>query len=232
MSAHVRTRAASINYMSPPERVLSFVNQKGGVGKTTLAVNVAAEKARRGRRVLLLDADPQGSALDWQAQRGRQEHPPIISVVGFPRDTIHREIQQLGEGYDDVIIDAPGRIEAVARAVIMASDVVIIPVQPSPYDVWASADVLSLIEQSQVYKPDLIAAWVINRRIVGSSLGRDIKHQLSSHGPQLLESTVAQRVIYSEAAARGLAVHETDPQGIADSEIRDLTSELEVLTYG
>lgn len=209
------------------KRVTSFVNQKGGVGKTTLAVNVAAEKARRGRRVLLLDADPQGSALDWQAQRGRQEHPPLVSVVGFPRDTIHREIDQVGEGYDDIIIDAPGRVEAVARAVIMASDVVVIPVQPSPYDVWASADVLALLEQSQVYKPELESVWVINRKIVGTSIGRDIRAQLSDYGPQLLGATVAQRVIYSEAAARGLAVYESDPGGVADDEIREVTTELE-----
>ncbi len=210
-------------------RVTSFVNQKGGVGKTTLAVNVAAEKARRGRRVLLLDADPQGSALDWQAQRGRQEHSPLLSVVGFPRDTIHREIDQLGEGYDDIIIDAPGRIEAVARAVIMASDVVVIPVQPSPYDVWASADVLALLEQSQVYKPELESAWVINRKIVGTSIGRDIRAQLSEYGPRLLGATVAQRVIFSEAAARGLAVYESDPGGVADDEIREVTNELEAI---
>ncbi len=213
-------------------RVTSFVNQKGGVGKTTLAVNVAAEKARRGRRVLLLDADPQGSALDWQAQRGRQEHSPLLSVVGFPRDTIHREIDQLGEGYDDIIIDAPGRIEAVARAVIMASDVVVIPVQPSPYDVWASADVLALLEQSQVYKPELESAWVINRKIVGTSIGRDIRAQLSEYGPRLLGATVAQRVIFSEAAARGLAVYESDPGGVADDEIREVTNELEAINHG
>ncbi len=213
-------------------RVTSFVNQKGGVGKTTLAVNVAAEKARRGRRVLLLDADPQGSALDWQAQRGRQEHPPLVSVVGFPRDTIHREIDQLGEGYDDIIIDAPGRIEAVARAVILASDVVAIPVQPSPYDVWASADVLALLEMAQVYKPELESAWVINRKIVGTAIGRDIRAQLSEYGPRLLGATVAQRVIFSEAAARGLAVYETDPGGVADDEIREVTNELEAINHG
>lgn len=211
--------------------IYSFVNQKGGVGKTTLAIGVAAEQARRGARVLLIDADPQGSALDWQAQRGRLEHPPLLTVVGFPRDTIHREIDQLGSGYDTIVIDAPGRIEAVARAVIMASDVVVIPVQPSPYDVWASADVLALLEQSQVYKPELTAAWVINRKIVGTSIGRDIKTQLADYGPQLLEATVAQRIIFSEAAARGLAVHETDPGGIADTEIRDITTELEAITH-
>lgn len=207
--------------------ITALVNQKGGVGKTTLAVNVAAEKARRGRRVLLVDADPQGSALDWQAQRGRLEHPPLISVIGFPRDTLHREIAGLSDGYDDVIIDAPGRIEAVARAVIMAADLILIPVQPSPYDVWASEEVLKLLEQSRIYKPEIDAAWVINRKISGTSIGRDIRAQLSDYGPRLLESTVAQRVIYSEAAARGLAVHESDPGGIADKEIAAITTELE-----
>ncbi|WP_292981247.1 ParA family partition ATPase [Mycobacterium sp.] len=212
--------------------IYSFVNQKGGVGKTTLAVNVAAERARRGRKVLLVDADPQGSALDWQAQRGHIGHPPLVVVVGFPRDTIHREIDQLGDGYDDIVIDAPGRIESVARAVIMASDVVVIPVQPSPYDVWASADVLALLEQSQVYKPDLIAAWVINRRIVNTGIGRDIKTQLTDYSPTLLDATVAQRVIFSEAASRGLAVHEADPGGVADTEIREVSTELEELVNG
>lgn len=212
--------------------IYSFVNQKGGVGKTTLAVNVAAERARRGRRVLLIDADPQGSALDWQAQRGRMERASLIAVAGFPRDTIHREIDQLGAGYDDIVIDAPGRIEAVARAVIMACDLVVIPVQPSPYDIWASGDVLSLIEQSQVYKPELSAVWAINRRIVGTSIGRDINAQLRDHGPRLLEATVAQRVIFSESAARGLAVYEADPSGVAAAEIEALTTELEAITNG
>ncbi|MBU8834474.1 ParA family partition ATPase [Mycolicibacterium goodii] len=210
--------------------IYSFVNQKGGVGKTTLAVNVAAERARRGRRVLLIDADPQGSALDWQAQRGRMERGSLITVAGFPRETIHREIGQLGAGYDDIVIDAPGRIEAVARAVIMACDVVVIPVQPSPYDIWASGDVLSLIEQSQVYKPELSAVWAINRRIVGTSIGRDISAQLRDHGPRLLEATIAQRVIFSESAARGLAVYEADAGGVADTEIQALTTELEAIT--
>lgn len=212
--------------------IYAFVNQKGGVGKTTLAVNVAAERARRGRRVLLVDADVQGSALDWQAQRGSLEHPPIVTVAGFPRDTIHREIGQLGAGYDDVVIDAPPRVESTARAVIMAADVVVLPVQPSPYDVWASAETLALLQQSQVYKPELKAAWLINRRIVGSSIGRDIRKQLQDYGPQLLEATVAQRVIFSEAASRGLAVYEVDPGGVADDEIRSVTTELEEIGNG
>lgn len=212
--------------------IYSFVNQKGGVGKTTLAVNVAAERARRGRRVLLVDADPQGSASDWKAQRGHLNHPPLVNVIGCARDTIHREIDQLGEGYDDIVIDAPGRIEAVARAVIMASDLMVIPVQPSPYDVWAAADVLALLEQSQVYKPALIAAWVINRRIVNTGIGRDVKAQLTDYSPRLLEASVAQRVIFSDSAARGLAVHEADPGGVADTEIRAVTDELEAIANG
>ena len=82
-------------------------------------------------------------------------------------------------------------------------------------------------DPSQVYKPELESAWVINRKIVGTSIGRDIRAQLSDYGPRLLGATVAQRVIYSEAAARGLAVYESDPGGVADDEIRDVTNELE-----
>ncbi|MDX1887909.1 ParA family partition ATPase [Mycolicibacterium sp. 120270] len=213
-------------------KVWGFVNQKGGVGKTTLAVNHAAELARRGRRVLLIDGDSQGSALDWQAQRARMELAAIIAVVGFPRDTIHHEVEQHRGDYDDIVIDAPGRAESVARAVIVASDVVIIPVQPSPYDIWASGEVLALLEQSRVFRPELVAAWVINRRIVNTAIGRDIKSQLEGHGPRLLDATIAQRVIFSEAAARGLAVYEADPGSVADSEIQALTTELEAITNG
>ena len=207
--------------------IYGFLNQKGGVGKTTLAVNVAVQLARGGRRVLLVDADPQGSALDWAAQRARGEVPPVITVVAFPRDTLHREIGQLGVGFDDVVIDGPPRVEGLARSAILASDVVVIPVQPSPFDVWACAEVLGLIEQSVIYKPDLKSVFTINRRIVNTAIGRDVKAELRNHGPRLLDATVAQRVVFTEAAARGLAVSEADPGGVADDEVRQLTKELE-----
>ena len=104
---------------------VGFLNQKGGVGKTTLAVNVADVMARQIRRVLLVDADPQGSALGWAATRRGE---PMFAVAGLPRASIHKELPALAKGCDVVIVDGPLRVYDVARSAIMASDLVLTPV--------------------------------------------------------------------------------------------------------
>jgi hypothetical protein len=103
--------------------VLAFLNQKGGVGKTTLATNVATALAFQKQRVLFIDADQQGSALDWSAARKGEL---LFPVVGLPKDTLHREIPALGESYDWVIIDGPPRVYNVAKSAIAAADIVVI----------------------------------------------------------------------------------------------------------
>jgi chromosome partitioning protein len=122
--------------------IISFLNQKGGVGKTTLATSLADALARRKMRVLLVDADPQGSALDWSAAR---EGTPRFPVVGLPKKTIHTELPAIAEGYAAVVIDGPPRVYDLSRSCIMASDLVLIPVQPLPYDVWAANEIIDLI---------------------------------------------------------------------------------------
>jgi len=203
--------------------ILSFLNQKGGVGKTTLSVNLAASLARNGARVLLIDADPQGSALDWAAARAGE---PLFSVVGFPRPSIHKEIAQLGQGYDHIVIDGPPRVTELARSAIMAADVVVIPVQPSPYDIWAADEVVKLIEEARVYKDGLKAVFVVNRKIVNTAIGRDVGEALAAYPVPVLMASVTQRVIYAEAAAQGRAVHEVDEAGPAAAEIEAVRAEL------
>ena len=203
--------------------VISVLNQKGGVGKTTLSVNLAAELARRsGARVLLVDADPQGSALDWAAARTAD---PLISVVGFPRPSIHKEIEQIGYGYGFVVIDGPPRVTDLARSAIMAADLVLIPVQPSPYDIWAADEVVKLIEEANIYK-SLKSAFVVNRKIANTALGRDVSEALAAYSVPVLACTIGQRVIFAEAVAQGLAVFEVDPDGPAAQEIETLKNEL------
>lgn len=207
--------------------IIGMLNQKGGVGKTTLSVNLAASLARNGARVLLIDADPQGSALDWAAAR---ERDPLFSVVGLPRATIHKEIAQIGKDYDHVVIDGPPRVTDLARSAIMASDVVLIPVQPSPYDIWAADEVVKLIEEARVYKENIKAVFVVNRKIANTAIGRDVGEALSSYAIPVLKSSIIQRVIFAEAAAQGLAVHEVDADGAAAADIEAVKHELLELT--
>jgi chromosome partitioning protein len=137
--------------------IFAFLNQKGGVGKTTLATHIAGELALRGLHVILLDADPQGSSLDWTQRRSQQGLPRLFSAVGLARETLHQEAPELARRADHVIIDGPPRIAALARSALLAAERVLIPVQPSPYDLWASAEMVALIREAQVFRPALRA---------------------------------------------------------------------------
>ena len=203
--------------------IVGVLNQKGGVGKTTLSVNLAACLARTGARVLLIDADPQGSALDWAAA---SQGDPLFSVVGFPRATIHKEIAQLGQGYDHIIIDGPPRVTDLARSAIMASDIVVIPVQPSPYDIWAAEEVVKLITEARVYKENIKSVFVVNRKITNTAIGRDVREALAAYPIHVLDASVAQRVVFAEAAAQGQAIFEIDPTGPAVAEMEAVAAEL------
>ncbi len=203
--------------------IVGVLNQKGGVGKTTLSVNLAACLARTGARVLLIDADPQGSALDWAAAR---QGEPLFSVVGFPRATIHKEIAQLGQGYDHIIIDGPPRVTDLARSAIMASDIVVIPVQPSPYDIWAAEEVVKLIDEARVFKENIKSVFVVNRKITNTAIGRDVREALAAYPIHVLDAAIAQRVVFAEAAAQGQAIFEIDPTGPAVAEVEAVAAEL------
>lgn len=207
-------------------KVLAILNQKGGVGKTTLAIHIATAFAHREFKVLLLDADPQNSALDWAAAR---EGQPLFPVVGLPKSSIHKELPTLTEKFDVVVIDGPPRVHDVARSAIMASDLVLVPVQPSPYDVWASKEIMDLLNEAMVYKPTLKKAFVINRKIVNTAIGRDVTDVLSEYPVPVLKTAISQRVAFAESATRGLTVFELDPDMLAAQEMSQLVDEAQAL---
>jgi chromosome partitioning protein len=203
--------------------IIALLNQKGGVGKTTLAVHMADVLARGGQKVLLIDADPQGSALDWAAARRTE---PRFPVAGLPKTSIHKELPALAKDYQHVIIDGPPRVYDVARSAIMASDLVLIPVQPSPYDVWAAKEIVDLLTEAMVYKPALKSAFVINRKIVNTALGRDVVEALANYPIPVLKTAVCQRVALAESAALGQTVFEIEPNHPGAAEIAALVRDM------
>lgn len=206
--------------------IISIINQKGGVGKTTLSIHIASTLALGGKKVLLIDADAQRSALDWQSVR---EDEPLFTVVGMPSNTIHKQVKLLIDDYDFIVIDGPPRVYDVAKSCIAASDVVLIPIQPSPYDVWSANEVVKLINEVKEplsgYKK-IKPAFVINRKINNSVIGRDVEEALSNYDILVINPHINQRVIYAETASRGTTAIEEDPESKAGVEIKTLTEEI------
>jgi chromosome partitioning protein len=201
--------------------IIGVLNQKGGVGKTTISVNLAHALSLMGHRILLVDADPQGSALAWSAVRAEE---PLFPVVGMPKPTLHRDLPSIACDYAHVVIDGAPRVNELCRAAILASDGIIIPVQPSPYDVWASEEVVNLIREARVYKEGIRAAFAINRKIVNTAIGRDVVSALAAYDMPVLDAVLCQRVIFAESATQGRTVFETDPTSLAATEIRQLAT--------
>ncbi len=206
--------------------IVALLNQKGGVGKTTLAPHIAGELALRGQNVILLDADPQGSALDWTQRRSQQGLPRLFSTVGLARETLHQEAPELARRADHIIIDGPPRIAALARSALLAADRVLIPVQPSPYDLWASAEMVNLIREAQVIRPMLRAAFAINRRISTTVIGREARGALADQPLPTLQTEVRQRIVFAESVADGRLARELAPDSAAEREVSSLVDEL------
>jgi chromosome partitioning protein len=209
--------------------IVALLNQKGGVGKTTLALHLAGRWAGKGRRVTVVDADPQGSALDWSEARAAAGSAQRFGVIGLARETLHRELPALAADVDHLVIDGAPRTTGLARSALLAADLVLVPAMPSPLDGWASAEMLRLITEARVFRPDLRARLVLNRCATRTVIARETVDALEDQDPPLLASRIGQRVIFADAARTGSLVDELDPGCLAAAEVAALAAEVEGL---
>ena len=211
--------------------IIGILNQKGGVGKTTLSACIAHELARRSSadEVLVVDSDPQQSSLNWSEVR---EGKLPFAVIGFSKKSLHRDLPPIAKNYKYVIIDGPPRVTELARSCIMASDLVLIPCTPSPYDIWASSETVELVKEATLYKEKLKGVFAINRKITNTAIGRDVVDALKDMELPVLSAHINQRVIFAEAAASGKTVFDIEPEGKAANEIIALVDEILKLEIG
>lgn len=203
-------------------KVISVLNFKGGVAKTTVSTHLARALQLREHDVVLIDSDPQGSSRDWAASNPEQTVP----VIGIDRPTIERDIKNVTHK-EFVIIDGAPQSQALAVSAMKVSDLVIIPVQPSPYDIWAASELIELLKQRiEITDGKLQAALLITRMIKGTKLGSEVRNALLEFDLPILNTVICQRVIYPSSAAEGRTVLDKEPNGEASREINQLCNEV------
>jgi chromosome partitioning protein len=204
---------------------IAVLNQKGGVGKTSLATNLAAAAHLHGLRTLIVDMDRQGSALDWSAARAEGSKLDGLTVVKADKPLAVARLREMARGYEAVVLDGPPRLGDVTRSAACAADVVLIPVQPGPFDLWAASETLELLDgadaiRGELGRPAVRRLFVLNRASTGTVLARDAPAALKEYGE--LAGVVHQRIAIPEAAAVGESVLTVEPNGAASEEIRHL----------
>ncbi|WP_087693492.1 ParA family partition ATPase [Pseudomonas sp. PE-S1G-1] len=209
-------------------KVWGILNQKGGTSKTTTATNLASCLAvAHKKRVLLVDLDPQGSSSDWAAARG--ETPGDIGVIPTVAmgKALARDLPRIASGYDYVLIDGVPQISELTAAAIKASDVILIPVQPSQYDIWACGDLVQLVKDRQELadgKP--AAALMIARAIPNTLIERDAREALEGFELPILKAQTCQRQSYVRGVDTGRSVMDLPADDKGRLEIEALALEL------
>ena len=187
-------------------KVIAVLNQKGGSGKTTIATHLARALQLQGSSVLLVDSDKQGSARDWSAV---DESNPV-TVIGLDRPTLDRDLKNISDK-DFVVIDGSPQATDLAVSAIKAADFVLIPVQPSPYDIWATSDLVDLVKQRiEMTDNKLKSAFVVSRAIKNTKIGSEVSEVLIEYGLPVLNAKIVQRIAYPNSAAIGKTVFETE----------------------
>lgn len=202
--------------------VITVAQQKGGAGKTMLAANLAAAMAIN-RRVCLLDIDPQRSLTRWHEIRSRCTKPlAAIGVSDVSGWRLRAELDRLTKSHDAVIIDTPPQVDTEAKLAIRAAALVLVPLQPSPPDLWAAEGTVQLAQAER-----RTLRLVLNRAPTSSRLRTQVEREAAAAGYKWLESTIGNRAGFANAFAQGMGAVEAAPKSVAAQEILALLREIE-----
>ncbi len=193
--------------------IVAVGNTKGGVGKTTLAVNLAVARALVGRDLLLIDGDEQGTALTFTELRTERLGEAGYTAVALTGGALRSQVRQLSTKYDDIIIDVGGRDTGSLRAALTVADTLLVPVQPRSFDIWALDQVAALVVEAREINESLRAAVVLNGADAqGSDNDAALQMIADIDGLEVLSTTIVRRKAFPNAAAEGRAVLEQNPR--------------------
>ncbi len=211
--------------------ILTVANTKGGVGKTTIALNIAIRHAIAGRDVWLVDGDRQATASNAVAVRCESSRRPSIACSSFSDGgQLRSQVLQQAPKFEEVVIDVGGRDSSALRAALVVTDVLLVPFQPRSYDVWALADIAQLIQEARSVREGLQAFAVLNCADPSGGDNREAAAAVSEY-PELayLDSPLHRRKAFANAAGAGLCVSELKPgDPKADAELTQLLRHLYV----
>jgi chromosome partitioning protein len=201
------------------EKVITIAQQKGGAGKTTVAAHLAVAWSQRGKRVAIVDIDPQGSLSHWHKIREERfgEGYTGLTFAALSGWRVGSEVARLRRNHDIIIIDSPPHTETEARTAIRSADFIIVPVQPSPTDLWATKATLELA------KAENIPVRVILNRVSASS---KLAPLIAAELPDLAKSTLGNRVLFASALMEGRSATEVAPGSLAAIEVKSLSEEI------